>query len=89
MESKMVKHNYNPDDKVYLWRFTHGPFLNEGEGLYYAVGIVTVNDDTDNSFEEEFWSEDGRDFVAIQEYFDSHVGIKPYLVSDDWGYDER
>ena len=84
---------YQPDDKVYLWRFTHGPFLNEDEQLYYAIGVVTVNGN-ENPFEEEFWSEDGRDFVEIQEYFDKQVGIKPidvapYIVSEGWEYDER
>lgn len=84
---------YKPDDKVYLWRFTHGPFFNEDEQLYYAVAVVTVNGN-ENPFEEEFWSDDGRDFVVIQEYLDEQIGlkpylIKPYLISEGWEYDER
>ncbi len=82
-------HEYQPDDKVYLWRFIHGPFLNDEENLYYAMALVAVNDPFGELFEEEFWSEDGRDFVEIQEYLDNQTGVSPYLLPEGWVYDER
>lgn len=83
------KVEYKPDDKVYLWRFTHGPFLNEEENLYCAMALITVNDPFGEVYEEELFSEDGRDFVEIQEYLDNQEGLKPYVLSEGWEYDER
>lgn len=84
---------YKPDDKVYLWRFIHGPFIKDGENgepdTYYAVALVAVNDPFSELFEEEFYSEDGRDFVEIQEYLDNQTGVSPYLLPEGWVYDER